>query len=68
MMILKINNAYKLITTTDEGMLVFRAKILEQVWVFEDGKAFGEVAILHHKPRTATMDCLEDTHFAVLEK
>lgn len=55
-------------STTSEGMFVFSAKVLEQVAVFEDGTAFGEVAILQLKPRTATMDCIEDTHLAVLDK
>ena len=62
------NNAYKLLSTTSEGLFIFSAKVLEQVCVFEDGAAFGEVAILQSKPRTATMDCLEDTHLAVLNK
>lgn len=52
----RINNAIKLINTTSEGMLVFRAKVLEEVFVFKDGGAFGETAILQSKPRTATMD------------
>lgn len=65
---LRTKNAYKLMSTTSEGMFVFSAKVLEQVAVFEDGTAFGEVAILQLKPRTATMDCIEDTHLAVLDK
>jgi CRP-like cAMP-binding protein len=33
-----------------------------------NGQAFGELALINDKPRSATIVCLEDTHFAILEK
>jgi CRP-like cAMP-binding protein len=32
------------------------------------GKSFGELALIMRKPRAATIRCLEDTHFATLDK
>lgn len=34
----------------------------------EAGNAFGELALLNNKPRLATIVCLEDCQFAILEK
>ena len=33
-----------------------------------DGMAFGELALLHNKPRAASIYTLEDTHFAIMNK
>jgi CRP-like cAMP-binding protein len=33
-----------------------------------DGHAFGELALLNHKPRMATVRCLTKTHLMVLTK
>jgi CRP-like cAMP-binding protein len=33
-----------------------------------NGEAFGELALINNKPRSATIVCLEDTHFAILKK
>jgi cAMP-dependent protein kinase regulator/cGMP-dependent protein kinase 2 len=32
------------------------------------GKSFGELALISNKPRAATIRCLKDCHFAVIEK
>lgn len=32
------------------------------------GDSFGEYALITNKPRSATVKCTENTHFAVLEK
>jgi len=32
------------------------------------GSAFGEIALINDMPRMATIICLQDCHFAVLEK
>ena len=32
------------------------------------GKSFGELALIHRKPRMATVRCIEGTHFATLGK
>lgn len=39
-----------------------------QVGLMSKGDAFGELALLHNKPRAATIRCLTDCHFAVLDK
>jgi CRP-like cAMP-binding protein len=39
-----------------------------QVGMLSKGDAFGELALLHNKPRAATIRCLANCHFAVLEK
>lgn len=36
--------------------------------MLEDGKSFGELALIQHKPRAATIICKEDTHFATLDR
>jgi CRP-like cAMP-binding protein len=32
------------------------------------GKAFGELALINNRPRAATIKCLTDCHFAVIQK
>lgn len=39
-----------------------------QVGLMGKGDGFGELALLHNKPRAATIRCLTDCHFAVLDK
>ena len=34
---------------------------------FSQGQVFGELGLLHKKPRAATVVCLEETHFGVLD-
>lgn len=56
-----------------EGELVeikkpFTFMILQPIAEWGNGHAFGELALLNDKPRSATIMTLEDTHFAVLEK
>jgi CRP-like cAMP-binding protein len=38
------------------------------VLTLSDGYSFGELALEDNKPRAASILCLEDSHFAVLEK
>lgn len=42
--------------------------ILEKVSVLRDGSHFGEFALLHNKPRSATIICETDTLLAVVDK
>lgn len=42
--------------------------ILTEVKVSKAGESFGELALLEHKPRAATIKTIEETHFGVLEK
>jgi CRP-like cAMP-binding protein len=39
-----------------------------QSTTIKSGKAFGELALIKNKPRAATIKCLEDCHFAVMQK
>lgn len=39
-----------------------------QVAILSDGDSFGELALISHKPRAATIRCITDTKFAVLSK
>lgn len=34
----------------------------------DDGKSFGEIALMSNKPRGASILCKEDTHFAVMNR
>lgn len=36
--------------------------------VLDDGKSFGEMALMNNKPRGATILCKQDTHFAVMDR
>jgi CRP-like cAMP-binding protein len=36
--------------------------------VLEDGHSFGEFALINNKPRAASIYCLSNCHFAVLNK
>ena len=42
--------------------------MLKQVVALGDGFSFGELALLNSKPRAATIVCLEDCHFATLNR
>ena len=46
----------------------FTFKILKPITEGSHGMAFGELALLNDKPRSATIITLEDTHFAILLK
>ncbi|CAI2383669.1 unnamed protein product [Moneuplotes crassus] len=57
----------------DEGKWVeiskpFTFNFLNPITTASNGAAFGELALLNDKPRSATIITLEDTHFAILEK
>jgi CRP-like cAMP-binding protein len=39
-----------------------------EVAKLDDGKCFGELALLHNKQRAASIITLQDTHFAVMNK
>lgn len=41
---------------------------LIQVAILDDGKSFGDLALLKDAPRNATISCLTDCHFATLFK
>lgn len=41
---------------------------MREVATLGPGKSFGELALIRHKPRAATIRCLQDTHFATLDK
>ena len=38
------------------------------VKTYKSGDSFGELALLDNKPRAASIRCIENCHFAVLEK
>ena len=42
--------------------------IIEKVSVLKEGSHFGEFALLHQKPRSATIICITDTLLAVIDK
>lgn len=59
----------KTIEVTAEGTAVDKEIIeMKEVVALGSGNSFGELALLYHKPRAATITCKEDCHFAVLEK
>jgi CRP-like cAMP-binding protein len=39
-----------------------------EVVTLRSGKSFGELALIKNKPRAASIKCLEDCHFAVMNK
>lgn len=39
-----------------------------QVAVLSGGKSFGELALIKNKPRAATIRCLTNCHFAVVDR
>lgn len=39
-----------------------------QVAILSAGQSFGELSLISHKPRSATIRCIEDCRFAVLSK
>ena len=41
---------------------------IQEVASLSAGAYFGELALLNGEPRTATVRCIEDTHFAVLTR
>jgi CRP-like cAMP-binding protein len=49
-------------------LLGILSKGLEKVAELGAGLQFGELALASSRPRTATILCLEDTHFGVLTK
>ena len=42
--------------------------VMREVATLGEGKSFGELALIRHKPRAATVKCIVDTHFATLVK
>lgn len=45
-----------------------QSRVLVESTVLLSGCAFGEFALLKNRPRTATIVCAEDSHFAILSK
>ncbi|CAD8100137.1 unnamed protein product [Paramecium sonneborni] len=41
---------------------------LESVRILRQGESFGELALIHRQPRLATIRCVTDSYFAVLDK
>lgn len=41
---------------------------MEAVRILNKGESFGELALLHKQPRLATIQCLTECTFAVLDK
>lgn len=68
------NNVFPAFKQKNEQGELFEVKrpftfmILQPVAEWGNGQAFGELALLNDKPRSATIMTVEDTHFAVLEK
>lgn len=48
---------------TNGDLLTFK-----EVKIFEKGSSFGELALMSNKPRSGTIQCWEDSKFAVLNK
>ena len=42
--------------------------MMKDVLTLEEGKSFGELALLHNKARAASIMTLEDSHFAIMNK
>ena len=40
----------------------------QKVTELESGQIFGELALISNKPRAATIHCMTDCHFAVLDR
>jgi CRP-like cAMP-binding protein len=36
--------------------------------IIKTGASFGELALITNKPRAATINCMQDCHFAVMAK
>lgn len=49
-------------------IVVEDAPMFTEVAKLKDGKSFGELALIQNKPRAATIKCVQDSHFAVLDK
>lgn len=45
-----------------------KEKTMNEIIEFHTGASFGEYALLEDQPRSATVICKEDTHFAVLDQ
>ena len=41
---------------------------MREVAILHSGKSFGELGLIRNKPRAATIKCIEDSHFATLDK
>ena len=50
------------------AVLTRDGKDLRQLTVLRQGECFGELALLSHKPRAASVLCREECHFAILER
>ena len=57
-----LQGAVKVLVPNESG------KSLSESTVLVEGCSFGEYALIKNKPRSATILCVEDTHFAVLCK
>jgi len=70
--LLSANISYKPMKTIDNGdeneETPNPQDLLTQVNILPTGASFGELALLSHNPRAATIICREECDFAVLEK
>ena len=41
---------------------------MREIGIIKEGSAFGELALIGNKPRAASIQCVEDSYFAVLNK
>lgn len=55
---------------TVEGFSLYTlgADLGEQVATLHSGTITGEIALLHEQPRTATLRCMQDTSFIIIDK
>lgn len=56
------------IKKSDKDTVQIETHELEEIGVLNKGSSFGEVALISHKPRCATIQCLEKSSFLVLYK
>lgn len=67
----EIGTTFFVILQGSVGVLIGGTSIGElwrEVRVLNTGEAFGELALINNKPRSATIVCKENCYFAVLEK
>ena len=58
----------KMETSTEDKTIGGRGILFREAATLDEGKSFGELALIVHKPRMATVKCEQTTHFAILSK